>query len=147
MYFCDVFIPGGVCIKSNAHSSTPFFGKHCFSSKYVLVTSPLSKFLEVCLNSELMMMKSNFYTAWDLKKPFSGDVAFTTTLPNSYTYKGFTNVDTRYQYIVHAFIRLCFDIFFLNKLNCCKTYQGIWRALHNFIWRYRKNIVIKRYRS
>jgi hypothetical protein len=40
---------------SNAHSSTPFFSEKCFSLKYrypVCLGNPISKFLEVCQNSD-----------------------------------------------------------------------------------------------
>ncbi len=45
-------------LPANAHISTPFFQKTVFFSK-IFFGMPPSKFLEVCLNSDDVMMKSS----------------------------------------------------------------------------------------
>ncbi len=68
-------------VPSNAHISTPFF----HISK-IFIGKPLSKFLEVCLNSEYMWKWSpvyNFNSAMALKTLNSAGVEVTSILLNS----------------------------------------------------------------
>jgi hypothetical protein len=117
--FSRIYIP------SNAYILTLIFRKTVVFSKICLGTS-LSKFLEVCINSEYMwywIPVYNFNSARALKKLLSASVEVTATLPNS---------DHRRIYLWKSFHSDMpnFDTALLNKQNWCKSKYDIWVLQH-----------------
>ncbi len=108
----------------------PFFGKKCVTLKPVLVST--SKILEVCLHSESMRW-SPIYSLKHCMGPKNTPVSKLMPLCQAPTHLRIYKYNTCLHWAMPNF-----DTFSLNKLTCCKSYQGIWKARYSFVSWYRK---------